>query len=147
MVIQTLEKEINGAIYTCTQLPARRAIKLKAKLIKLLGPMVAQLFSGGSTDGNVNIVKAVETLAMNLDENVFESLVVEILQGVRKNGMELQPAIIDLEFAGDFASLYSVLWFALEANFASFFTLLGIGKQSPEIQEQAPVMKKTFMRT
>lgn len=147
MAIQTLEKEINGAIYSCTQLPARRALKLKAKLIKLLGPMVAQIFSGGAQEGNANIVKAVEALALNLDETVYESLVVEILQGVRKNGMELQPAIIDLEFAGDFGTLYSVLWFALETNFSSFFSLLGIGNQSPESLAPAHVTKKTFTRT
>lgn len=144
MAIQTIEKEINGAVYSCTQLPARRAIKLKAKLIKLVGPTLAQLFSDG--EGAKSKVAAVELLANALDESNFSDLIVEILAGVRKNGMELQPAIIDLEFAGDFATLYHVVWFALEVNFASFFTLLGIGNQSQEKAEAAPVTKKTYMR-
>lgn len=147
MAIQTLQKNIQGSNYTCTQLPARRALKLKAKLIKIFGPMLAQFFTSDKKQNNDNLVRCIEMLSQHLDENIFDLLVVEILQGVRKDGVELQPAIIDLEFAGDFGTLYQVLWFALETNFASFFQLVGIGNQSQENQSQDLVTKKTFMKT
>lgn len=154
MAIETRDKEINGSIYTVTQLPARRALRLKAKLIKVFGPVLAQFFvtvsdskDDESTQKN-NIVKAVEMLGEHLDPNEFENLVVELLQGVRKGGMELTPAIIDLEFAGDMSSLYQVLWFVIEVNFSNFFELMGIGnkfQQYPEMP-QASSTKRGYTR-
>ena len=136
----------------CTQLPARRALRLKAKLIKILGPVIAQLYvaitekSGKGDDMRTNITKAIEMLAVNLNEIDFENTVVELLQGVRKNGVELIPAIIDLEFAGDMGTLYQVLWFVIDTNFSSFFSLLGTGSKLPETQQLPPTTKKTFQR-
>lgn len=152
MAIQTREKEIEGAVYTVTQLTARRALRLKAKLIKMLGPVVAQIFITASEksadiEKKDNIVKAIELLGGNLDEISFENIIVELLQGVRKDGVELQPAIIDLEFAGDLVTLYKVIWFVLEANYGSFFTMLGIGSEFPESHPAQAGTKKTFMRT
>lgn len=108
--------------------------------------MVAQLFGNNPSTGNENVVKAIEILSAHLNENEFESLVCEILQCVRKDGIELVPAIIDMEFAGDFDSLYQVLWFVLEVNFASFFSMLGIGSQSQDPQANQVATKKTFTR-
>ena len=153
-MIETREKEINGANYTVTQLPARRAIKLKAKLIKMFGPVLAQLFlvvkkvDKEEYEQKSNIVSAVEILASNLDPVDFETLIVELFAGVRKNGKELLPNVIDTEFAGDLATLYLVALFVLEVNFASFFELLGIGRQFQSPAEEAPqITKKTFKKT
>jgi len=135
-MIETIETIIDGATYSVTQLPARRAIRLKAKLIKLLGP----LFIGGDS---INI----QNLCQNLDENQFEALCMEMIQGVRKNNVELSPATFDLEFAGDMASLYKLLLFIVEVNYANFFSMLGIGL--PSFQEQQTpnnATKKTFLR-
>lgn len=151
MAIQTFDKEINGSIYTVTQLPARRALRLKAKLVRLFGPVMAQFFLKLSTEDEQaqkdSIVKAIEMLACSLDANEFETIVMELLQGVRKGGMEITSAIFDLEFAGDMSSLYQLIWFVVEVNFANFFDLMGIGHlfQSQEIQTQV-VTKKTFTR-
>lgn len=148
MAIQTVEKNINGAVYSCTQLPARRALKLKAKLVKAIGPTVAQLFGSSKDDGSSDhVVKAIQILSQTLNENEFEGLVVELLQCVRKDGIELVPAIIDMEFAGDFDSLYKVLWFVLETNFSSFFSMLGIGNVYPEPKQNLTDMKRTYMQT
>lgn len=152
MAIETQEKEINGDRYTVTQLPARRAIRLKAKLIKILGPVIAQIFvtvtdaKSSEASQKTNMVKAVELLGANLNEVDFENTIVEILQGVRKNGIELVPAIIDLEFAGEIDVLYQVVWFVLEVNYASFFQMIRSGNQSQEPQPVAPPTKKTFTR-
>lgn len=150
-MIQTKEKTINGATYSVTQLPARRAIKLKAKLLKLFGPVLAQVFifaTDSKTDSlaNENLIKGFEVLSAHIDENSFESLVTELLTGVRKDGLELTPAIIDLEFAGDMASLYLVLWFILEVNYSNFFSLIGIGNQSTTDQSAILDTKKTYIR-
>ena len=153
MAIQTQEKEINGSIYTVTQLPARRALRLKSKLIKVFGPIFAQFFIKVRAEEDSeqaqkdSIIKSIEMFSHNLDSTEFEALVMEILQGVRKSGMELTSAIVDMEFAGDMSSLYKLIWFVVEVNFANFFELLGIGNlfQSQENLEPTPT-KKTFMK-
>jgi hypothetical protein len=133
-MIETREKIIDGATYSVTQLPARRALRLKAKLIKTFGSFFV------SADSS-----ALQSMFQSLDENLFESLCMEMIQGVRKNGVELTPATFDLEFAGDMASLYKLLLFVVEVNFANFFSMLGIGIPSfSEEPIQTNVTKKTF---
>lgn len=135
-MIETQEKEIDGAIYTVTQLTARRALRLKARLFKGLGPFFM------NSDPS-----AFQAICQTIDENLFESLCLEMIQGVRKNGVELTPATFDLEFAGDMAGLYKLLLFVVEVNFSNFFTMLGIGLPSfPEDQTPTPDTKKTYTR-
>lgn len=114
-MIETKEKEIGGAVYTVTQLPARRALKLKAKLLKLFGPALTQilLLSNDAEEKKPDemttdelasqlsmnpvdkyriadlrkggMVKGVQLLVSNLDDKTFDELCVEILQGVRRD--------------------------------------------------------------
>jgi len=151
-MIETMEKHINGANYTVTQLPARRALRLKARLIKLFGPVLAQFFVTASKESNDNekksdIVKAIEMLGMNLDENSFETLITEMLNGVRKNGVELNSSTIDIEFAGDMATIYQVVLFVIEVNFSNFLEMIGIGSKSLSDNPMPTAdTKKTFGR-
>lgn len=144
-MIETFQKEIDGATYQITQLPARRALKLQAKLIKLFGGVIGNFCLGNGKDTDEKIVNAIQSLSYTIDENNFDSLCMEILQGVRKNGVELTPATIDLEFAGDMAGIYKLIFEVLKVNFENFFTMLGIGNQSM-LQPSQAVTKKTFTR-
>ena len=152
-MIETKEKYIDGANYTVTQLPARRALRLKTKLLKLFGPVLAQVFITATEQGTDDqkkrdLVTAVEILSSSINENEYESLIIELLNGVRKNGVELTPPTIDLEFAGDMESLYHLLWFVVEVNFANFFSMLGIGSLfSQEANTQKVDTKKTYSRS
>lgn len=133
-MIETREKIIEGATYTVTQLPARRALKLKAKLIKTFGA----LFMGGDS-------VTFQQVCQSLDENQFEAICMEMIQGVRKNGVELTPATFDLEFAGDMAGVYKLLLFVIEVNYANFFSMVGIGLPSfSEDPTPSNVTRKTF---
>lgn len=151
-MITTLEKFIDGSNYTVTQFPARRAIRLKAKLIKLFGPVLAQVFLTTDTKTSddqkkSDLIKAVELLACSIDENQFENLAIELLASTRKNGVELTGPNIDLEFAGDMAALYQVMWFVVEANFSNFFSMMGIGSLfSTPNQTKTDDTKRTFKR-
>lgn len=143
-MIQTIDKIINGSSYSVTQLPARRALKMKARLIKLFGPSMAQFFLSFDKKSDEGFVKAIEKLSLTIEENTFEAICVDLLVGVRKDGMELNPQLIDMEFAGDLESLYRVLWFVVEANYSNFFSLIGIGSQSTTEKEQSDATKKTY---
>jgi hypothetical protein len=151
VAIETKEKKIGDAVYMVTQLPARRALRLKAKLIKLFGAAftqfvlmandpaekdvkdmtaeeIAELSAAGLVDQyrlrdlkRASAVKVVQLLAQTIDDKTFDDLCVEILQGVRRDGVELLPSAIDLAFAGCLMELYTVILFVLEVNFSDFF--------------------------
>lgn len=144
-MIETRDKYINGHCYTITQLPARKALRLKTRLLKIFGPSLAQMFlSAAGEEGN--ITKAIELLANNLDENVLETLVVEMLAGVRKNGVELTAPVIDLEFAGDMQGLYKVVGAVVEVNYSNFLSMIGITslyEQETAVKDES---RKAFTR-
>lgn len=135
-MIETLETEINGATYSVTQMTARKALRMQARLLKLLGPAASVIIVAASKkksdDGEISddadnaIPLAVTHLVDQLDEKNFDALVLDLLVGVRKNNMELTPQIIDIEFSGDLNSLFLLLKFVLEVNFSDFFEAGGI---------------------
>ena len=128
-MIEVKEKTINGSKYTTTQFPAMRALRLQTKLIKLLGPSLACVFSSyDQKNPDKNLAEAIKMLADVLDEDTFEKLVLEILQMTRKSGFELKKENIDSEFAGNLNELFKVIQFVLEANFSDFFSEEGIIK-------------------
>lgn len=138
-MIETKEKTINGAKYQVTQMTARRALKMQAKLLKLFGASLAHIFlpSGdqpmdGASFSKDEAIKALKELAIEIDDNTFEKLVIELLSGVRKDGIELNEGVIDLEFAGELNTLFQVIWFVLEVNFSFFFGEGGIGSLARE---------------
>ena len=88
-----------------------------------------------------------ELLSNSISDDTLEVLVVEILSSTRKEGMELTPATIDMEFAGDIGTLFEVVRFALEVNFENFWKALGIvKKEGQSVPEPQEAVKKTFTK-
>lgn len=134
MPILTVSKTINGERYEITQLPAIRALHLQADLMRIFAPAMAyfvfsqnSLASLSSFNGD-SAAKAVQNITSMLPAEEYENLVIKMLQGVRKGGLELTRDTINMEFAGDIGSLWSVLWAVLEVNFGDFFAKSGIGE-------------------
>src|SRR4051812_2624866 len=128
-MIQSKERTIDGAAYQVTQFPARRALALQTRLLKLLGPSLATAL-GGIEDGRIDasvLSLALRQLGEKLDESATVDLVLQLLACTRKDGKEITEGVFDLEFAGQLDSLYKVLSFVLEVNFGGFFAKSGIG--------------------
>lgn len=134
-MISTQETEINGHVYSVTQLPARRALRLQYKLMKIFAPSLPMLLDFGNGDlGKKTIGITTDKLSdafleifTQMDERTYESMIFEMLQGVRRDGVEMTPNTVDIDFMGDLMSLMKVLWFVLGVNFDSFFGANGIG--------------------
>lgn len=134
-MIESRTKEINGSVYTVNQMPARAALRMKARLVRLFGPSLAQLFI--SDDSNLttgisfskdDIVKALMNLSAELNEKEFDKLCVDLLKDyVLKDDIMLNEREIDIGFAGDLLTLFQVIWFVLEVNYGTFFGGGGIG--------------------
>lgn len=125
-MIETLDKVINGANYSVTQMPAMRAIRMQARLLKLVGPSFAAMIASSDHESDSSLPLALNLLVDKLDEKSFEQLVLDLMQGVRMDGVELTKTKIDLEFAGQTNDLYVVMQFVLEVNFSDFFQPGGI---------------------
>ena len=131
-MIETFPKRIGEYEFTITQLPARRALRLQAKLLKLIGPcagvVVEEAFKElKDGEGKVSSItdkslpRAFHVLAGNLDEKEFESLVIDMIPGIRVDGKELTEQLLDVLFAGKLNQLFLLLKEVLEVNFGDFF--------------------------
>lgn len=141
-MIETIEKKIGNSSYMITQFPARRALKLQAKLLKMIGPSAALIFAAAAKDldtADDAIPQAVRLLAEQLDDKTFDTFVVELLQQVRKDGVELNEKTIDFEFAGRLNELFLVVQQVLEVNFGDFFQEGGILKSLMKKEENEKV--------
>ena len=130
-MIDSKEIDLNGNKYTVTQMTARNAIKMQARLMRLLGPAASAIFVAAAKDlktADDAIPTAITYLVQQLDEKTFENLVMDLMHGVRKNNYEMSPQSIDVEFSGDLNTLFLLLKFILEVNFGDFFSEGGIFK-------------------
>ena len=127
-MIQNKEIVINGNTYTVTQMPARRALKVQAKLMKLLGGAFSHTITAKDKQDMIKqFPKIISLLVEQIDEKTFDSFVMELVEYyVRKNGKEITDKNFDLEFAGSLNELFLLLQFILEVNFSDFFSEGGI---------------------
>jgi hypothetical protein len=128
-MIEAKTKQISGSTYTVTQMAARRALRMQAKLMKLLGPSAGVILSQAdksAKEADQCLPQAITLLVSQLDEKTFDLLVMELLEGVRKDNIELTPQVVDLEFAGNLNELFLLLQFVLEVNYSDFFQAGGI---------------------
>lgn len=136
-MIETKEKLIDGINYTVTQFAARRALRLKTRLLKLLAPSAfsaAGSFKGGNLlDVDLSstvITQAIQALVDRMDADDCVNLILELLSSTRREGKEITEAHFDMVYAGNFGELFKALFFVLEVNFGSFFQGILTGKEA-----------------
>jgi hypothetical protein len=143
-MIQTKEKEIDGRKISVTQFPARRGLALKTKLITLFGPALFSIISSFSgvksvkdlMDSDIdlnNIGQILDKLFQKVSSSILEELIFELLASTRLDNQEITSAVFDLEFAGNYGTLYKILGFVLEVNYGSFLALSNIGNLSKKV--------------
>src|SRR5690242_4438340 len=122
--MKTDEKEIDGILVKTVQLPAMRAFKLLARLVKAVGPALGVLTK---LDPSAQLDAVAGELAgafASLDADEAERLVPEILIKTtvfipgERGGSEklLTKERIDEMFTGRLMTLFRVLGFALQVN-------------------------------
>lgn len=136
-MVEAKDKIIDEFKVIVTEWPARKAFKMKLKLTKILGPSVAEIFSGldrktaeSVMNSNIDISKvgkAIEMLFEKMDEDQILSLIFEMLSSTRVNNLEINDQSFDDLFKGKLQSVYKILGFVVEVNFGSFFGSSGIG--------------------
>lgn len=135
------EKKINGRTFKVQPMLATKALVMQARIIKLIGPgvgnfkaIMGSLGSGSSEEqkgeGAALAIRAIADIFAAGDPEQMVALMKDIMH----EGMILRPSgeyyhiDLDADFVGYEGDIYTVLFFILSEQFASFFTgLRGIG--------------------
>lgn len=128
MAIETREKEINGVKYACSQFPGRHGMKIQARVVALLGPLLGGAMALGAEEGEVEPDKLAGAF-LNLSKvkpDEFMSLAFDLLTQTTREGRLIDGAVFDIEYAGNYGELYKALVFVLDVNFSSLFGASGI---------------------
>ena len=129
------KRTIDGLEFTTTMLPARRASRLGARLLRLAGPVLKKLGGIKMGDDVGQLIPALFVLFESVSDDELESLQAEILCGTSvkmslpgekkpRNVDMVDGDMIDLVFTGRLATMYKAMKFAVEVNFSDFFDVL-----------------------
>jgi hypothetical protein len=108
------ETKIGDLDVQVSKLPAMRALKLAARIAKVLGPALA---SGGKPDS------AAQALFDRLDADELEKIVREILTSTLIGGRPVND-LFDVLFADRLQDIVSLVTFVFNFQFSSFFEAL-----------------------
>lgn len=138
MPVRNIEKQIDGVSVSVTRFLGIEGFKIKTKLIKLLGPSLGELAGGAAGAASILdvdlssgfLARAVNTLCEKLDENDSLNFIMRMLRssGTRINGQEINDAVFNDIFSGNYVLLYKIVYLIVEENYGSFFGEGGIGK-------------------
>jgi hypothetical protein len=128
-MIESKTIEIDGATYTVAQLPAFKALKLKWRIMQAIGPSAAKLIAAIVGGGGLarletdELAPAAKELFDRLSADDLLSFARELLgpATVMADGKLAHVLdVFDIHFAGKLASVYRLIWFALEVNYGDF---------------------------
>lgn len=153
MAIEVKDKEIDGHKYTVTSFGGREGVKIKAKLIKYFGPSLLSLttiglqgkkkFSETEIDPEL-LSKLFQNLTDQLDEDEYLNFLLRLLKSTRYDNQEINEELFDTIFAGNYLTLYKVIFFVMEVNYKkSFFGEGGIGNLTERIKNLIPQENKS----
>jgi hypothetical protein len=142
--METMQRTINGRIYSVSQMPTFKALDVFEILSATIGPGIAAIASLG-LDGDVT--KVAEALFAKLGGGKLKALANQLLDGalVEENGKTSAMLTgFDLRYAGKLFEVFQVMAFVVEVNYKDFFdgvlTLLGGLRRAPPAEE-APLQK------
>ena len=142
MPVQSINKTIDGHDVKIVQFYAIRGIKLKAKVFKLLLPVLSPLIGAADVskgnvkdamvDGLIDLQKvlpaAIQKLAETLQPEEFFRLIIELLSSTFVDGQEVSEQRFDDLFIANYMFAYKLVYEVILAN--NFFALDAIGSLS-----------------
>lgn len=143
MALQNQTREINGVTYEIQQLPARRAMKLLARLGKLVAPLVAVAQGAAKSGGVLKLDAGLLTSAVGglfdaLPPEDVEPLMAELFaSAVILDGNARVPLwpVFDLRMQGRTFDVLKLAAFAVEVNFGDFFDALRANMPAAEAEK------------
>ena len=122
MAVESHNVQIGEVTYTVNTFTATKGLVYLKKLMKVIGPALAEVASGGDGGDSANtdnLGRAAEMLFNNIDSEDMDKMIVEwVSKYTFKNG---QPVIFDMEFAGNYGDLFSLVKEIIMLNYGSVF--------------------------
>ena len=146
-MIETKEKVIDERSVSVTQFPARKGLKIKLRIATMIAPGFASATGilNGNPDADFDskvLSFAVSQLVNSIGNDATVDFIVnELLQGTRLDEKEINGAVFDMEFAGNYGLLYKIIYYILEVNYGSFFESLNIGSLTSRFASFTDPMK------
>lgn len=124
MACREEKKEINGHDYYSVQWSATKALKMKFRLIKVLGRAFASLvslLSASETEKGDIISDAVGSLFEHSTPDELFALLKEIVQAASRDGRRITDATFDEVYSDNLKEFYQAVAFVLKLNYSDFF--------------------------
>jgi len=122
---EPVKKVIDGEQYTFCQLPPKQSLKLLTRILKIIGPALGGVVSGGNVESilelDIDLGMIVSQLCNRLDENDIEYIVDMLLSQVLHSGKGDLSRVFDEHFGGRLPHLFKVVAAALEVEYGDFF--------------------------
>lgn len=131
-----------GEVFTVSQLPAMRSVRLLTRLGKVLGPAASELgralaTTKGETPQVEALAPALGALFSQLEPDTVEQLLRELFATTKVGATDLMP-VFDMKMAGQFNSIWKLAATALEVQFGNFFGDLIARGMAAVTQNPAP---------
>jgi len=126
MARETIERDIDGEIYTFYQLGAIKSHNLLRRIGAILAPVLGALANNSGTsilDNDVDLKAVIEALFDKLTESEGEGIILSLLSQVHHNGVGnlKNKEIVDNHFKGRLPHMYKVVYAAFEEEYSGFF--------------------------
>ncbi len=118
------ETVVNGNKYLITQFGGIQGLRLGKSVAKILLPALSSVFSQEEADTG----RIMEAVAENLDK-LDEDTIVELLSETHKNKQVID---FDSEFAGNYYTLFLLLWEVIEFNFSDLLFQMAPAEETEE---------------
>lgn len=134
-LLSTESKVIDDVKFDVTMFPGLYGLKIKGRLLKIIGPAFGQAFKSlqsGKTsilDSDIDfgvVGDAISKLCERLDDPAVIQLIKDLLSSTKVDGQDANnDAVLNFKFAGKYTTLYKGLLFVVEVN--RFFGVRNIG--------------------
>lgn len=121
MACKTETKTIGEREFSVTQWSAEKALLMKLKLLKVIGPSVASLAANSGGNEVEAFATGLEKLFQNSEPEQILDLIKQCLVGVAIDGTRLTESRINENFDADsLIEMYQVFLLVLKTNYGNF---------------------------
>lgn len=141
------EREIGGAVFTVSPLPAMRSFLLQPRIAPVLAEAGAILAEVAAGDADVldldvlelapRILPRVGQIFAKLPPEELRAITRELLEGATMDGVLLFTGAgdpFDVKLRGRTLDVWRLLWFALEVNYPDFFGALAASRSAGAVK-------------
>lgn len=111
------EVVINSDKYLLTQFGGMEGVRIGKKVAKIMLPIFSSMFAEDQVEPSM--MDIMTTVGEHLDE-IDDETVVKLISSVTKNGYAIK---FDDEFAGNYSTLFKLLWEVVQFNFSDLLFL------------------------